>query len=110
MARFEEQLADLRLRYRESLPAMAEEIADAWRSTAQEPASAPLRRIFETAHQLAGTGPALGFDDVAAAARGLEELLTGIVRHGRPATAQDMADLGRAVETFRTAVAGALAD
>ncbi len=74
---YEQRLEALRRRYLAALPALRDELAQAWRGCAGGPDSEAWQRLRDLSHRLSGSAPCYGLDSVGEPARQLDKLLSG---------------------------------
>jgi HPt (histidine-containing phosphotransfer) domain-containing protein len=76
-AAFEVEVAALRERYWQELPMRRTALDQIWSDCVTGGDALPWRQLRETAHKLAGSAPNYGFDALGAAARKVDQLLSG---------------------------------
>jgi HPt (histidine-containing phosphotransfer) domain-containing protein len=74
---FQAQLDALRRHFLEGLPERSAALAAAWRECADGGDEAPWERLRDVAHKLSGSAPCYGLEELGAAARDLDKLLSG---------------------------------
>lgn len=74
---FQAQLAALRRKYVQGLPARQVALARAWRDCAAGAGEPAWQQVRDVAHKLAGSASSYGFDALGSAGRELDRLLSG---------------------------------